>query len=373
MDGLAVTGGVTRVTRGDLVFAVAGPEDAADIRRLLRENPLGGRFGITLERGLGDLFDDHDQVVIIARERASGQAIGLCERTVRPGYVDGEVRPLPYLGALRVTERHRHRIAVLRGGFEALRALAERPTDLPFALTSITSDNTVARRVLTANLAGLPAYRSLGDFSSFALRPVQARIAPEISAATEADLPTVAGFLRRENVRFQYSPVWTEQGLRGAGLRAEHFLLARTGNEIRGCVAVWDQRAQRQTVIRRYPPLLATLRPLINLAAPALKLPYLPAEGSALAQATLSHLAVADDRPATFLGLVAAALDQAKRRGFQAAILGFASSRPWREELLWRFRAIEYRTTLYLAYWRDAAARVAALRPSTPHPELGLL
>jgi len=144
-------GGVTgqSLVAGNLLFSVARGEDDADIRRLFRENALGGWVRLSLERE-PNAFDadfglSRSHAFIIARDRETGEAIGICERSVRDAFVDGEIRPLPYFGSLRVTPARRHRIRVLRGGFAAVRSLLGEPSDLPFALTSITADNAAAR------------------------------------------------------------------------------------------------------------------------------------------------------------------------------------------------------------------------------------
>lgn len=351
------------VAAGGVTFAVAGPADEADIRRLLRDNPLGGRYGISLERE-PDAFAGHAGTYILARHH--GTAIGLCERVVHPVFLDGQVRLLPYLGALRVAPGHRHRLPVLRGGFAALRGL-EQPDDLPFALTAITADNTPARRLLTAGLPGLPLYQPLADYATLALRPRRGRVAADIATATAADLSELAGFLHRLGLGHPFAPVWTEDDLRRLG--AENLLISRGADGIRGCLAVWDQRAVRQVVVRRYPPLLGRLRPLANLAAPLLGLPRLPAPGMAIPQAVLSAVAVEKDDPAVLLALVAAALDQAARRGLAAVLFGCAAAHPWRAAVRRRYRALEYRTALFLVHWQEAVAVPAGL----PRPDLGLL
>ena len=383
MAGAAAPGRVMAadaIIRGDLVFALANASDDADVRRMLRENALGGRIALTLEREPNAFSADFGlaaaHAVIIARDRASGVAIGLCERVVRRAYIDGAVQALPYLGALRVAPSHRHRIGVLRGGFEALELLARRPVDLPFALTSITADNALAKRLLTRGLPRLPHYHPVGAFSTFALRSRRNAVASTIAAATAADLPDIAAFLQRQNARFQFAQVWSATGLRAlaaADLEPGHFLVARRAGEIRGCLAVWDQRAFRQAVVRRYPPWMQRLRPLLNAVAPFAGTVSLPAVGEPIAQAVLSHLAVADDDRQVFLDLVAAGLDQAARRGLGAASIGFATERGLRGALLQRYRAIEYRTSLYLVHWPEAAASVSQMRAGLPHPELGLL
>ncbi len=364
---------------GDLLFSLAGPGDEPDIRRLLREIPLGGEFQITLEREpnafAGDFGIARAHVFLIARDRSSGEAIGLCERVVRDAYVDGEIRALPYLGALRLMPHRRARIRVLRDGFAALQLLAERADETPFALTSITSDNAVARRLLTAGVPGLPNYRFVGDFSTFALRPRRARTAPEISFAGADDIPALAAFLQRLNSCRQFAQVWTANDLRGLaafGLPAERFLLFCNRGEILGCLGVWDQTEFRQVVVRRYPSYLRSLRPLANILAPVTGLPCLPQEGEPLRQIAFTHLAVEQDDPEIFLSLVEAGLDLAHRLHFGVAAIGFASSRVWTKALKLRSRAIEYRTSLYLVHWLQAVSPLPSLEEYA-HPEMALL
>lgn len=383
MAGQAAAGRMSEpvLVAGGLDFRLAGPGDEADLRRLLAETPLGGRWRIALTRDPDafaadfGLAERHD--VVIAREVTTGRAIGLAERLVREAFVDGRVAMLPYLGALRVAPQQRGRIAVLRNGFRALRMWAERPGDLPFALTAITADNDAARRVLGAGLRDMPIYRDIGDLSTFALRPRRSAPAAAVEPARADDVAALAAFLTTTLARHPFAPHWNEATLRrlfATDLAPGQVLLARRAGAIVGTLAVWDQRARRQTVIAAYPPPLGRLRPAINLAAPLFGLPRLPPVGATLAQATLSHLALADDADEeTFLALVAAGLDQARARGFEVAVIGFASARPWRAALLRRWRAIEYRTTLFLVHWPEAAGAVAALGQGLPHPEVGLL
>ncbi len=377
IDPRALTGGIVRK---DLVFSLATESDEPDLRRLLRENRLGGRYQITLEREPNAFRADFEQAIfqafIIARTRETGEPVGLCEKVVWPAFVNDKLEQLPYIGALRVSEKYRNRITVLKGGFEALRLMARHDGELPYALTSITSDNAVARRILTANLPGLPAYHPVGDFSTFAMRAKRTAVDAAIIPAADDDLAEVAEFLNRSNSHYDFSYAWTEPSLRSLssfGLRPEHFLLHRKCGKLRGCIAVWDQRGNRQTVMRAYPPSVSLLRPLANLAAPLVGFPRLPKNGAAINQAMLSHMAVENDDPYVFGALLSAGLSQARTRGFEVASTGFASSRRLREALLKQTRAIEYRTSLYLAHWPDGADAVAAMKPMIPHPEMALL
>jgi hypothetical protein len=363
-----------------LILARATASDNAEICRLLHENPLGGAYSISLERmpdafaGDFGLSEGHDYV--LAREQSGNVAIGIYERTVWRCYVNGQVKSLPYLGALRVAQSHRHRIAVLRDGYQSIREIFADSGSLPFALTSITSDNDVAVRILTRGLKGLPTYRPTGNFSTFIMRPRRGVIDARISPAVMADLSELAAFLAHENARFQFSMDWPERVLAQlgkAGLPLNNILIYRTNSKIRGCIAVWDQRAARQSIVRAYPPIMRTLRGPINMLGRWTGLPKLPPVGQQIPQATLSHLAVSDDDPDVFRALVKAALHFADYAGFGAAVTGFATARPFRPALKSIARAIEYRTSLYTVHWPEGECAALNCDQRLPHPEIGLL
>jgi hypothetical protein len=382
MDGRAAQGGLTgrSLSHGSFVFAVAGHADEPHIRRLLRDNALGGSIELALEREPDALATDfglsRSHAFIIARDRTGGTAVGLCERSVREAFVDGEVRRLPYLGALRIAPGYRHRIGVLKGGFAAIRALLDDPADLPFALTSITADNLAARRLLCAGLPGLPTYRPVGELTTFALRTVARPSTPDIEPATVADLPAIAVLLQRVYRRYQFAPVWRasdlERLIATGGLRIDDFLIVRRGPGVRACLAVWDQRAVKQTVVRGYAPWLRRLRPLLNLAAPLTALPHLPPIGAALRQAYLSHVAVEDDDVHVFGTLLRAGLTQARRRGCALALIGLAADHPFAAAIA-QHHGIRYRTLLHLVSWPDAPACTDTQATRLPHPEIAVM
>jgi hypothetical protein len=358
-----------------IAFERAGPAQEHEVRAILREVPLGGKWAIALARepdGFGGPHlpaERHD--MIIARDSASGAAVGLCERVVRRCYLGGQMVDLPYLGALRIVPSHRHRIAVLRGGFAMLRTQCEREGDFPAALTSITSDNSAARRLLTAGLKGFPRYVPLCDFSTFALRPRPAPRDDGIALAQDTDLPVLAAFLAEALVQRDCAPVWTAEAL-GAmpGLRV---LVLREEGAITGCIAVWDQRASRQAVLTGCPRLLHYLRGPANLSFRIAGLPAMPALGRAIDQAFLSLVATLDDCPRRFIRLVRAGLGEAQRVGVAAAMLGIPSAHAWRASLKGALRAIEYRTSLFAAAWPGDESFVRQIDPERVFPEIGLL
>jgi hypothetical protein len=367
---------------GDLVYAVAGREAEACVRRLLADTPTDGWIRLSLERE-PDAFAAPAVMgrchgTIIARDTRSGEPVGMCEWSARESYVDGEVQLLAYLGALRVAPPYRHRIRVIKGGFEAVRRLLHGKSATAYALTAIAAENTAALRLLGANLPGMPRYQALESFSTFALRPRPATAAAgRVERASARDLPAIAVRLARSYRDTQFAPAWSARDLadpvRCRGLRAEDFLVVRHGPGLAGCVALWDQSAFKQTIVRGYAGRLGSLRPLVNLAGGIIGLPRLPAVGEPLRQVYLSHLAVEGDDAGLFRALIDAGLAQARGRGFALALTGLASRHPLAAVLKRHYRPREYRALLHLVQWDDRHACAAAVSSRMPHVEIAVL
>lgn len=379
MDGTTVESRLTAVAGTTLDCRVAGPADDADLRRLLRENPMGGWVSVSFEREpryFTPLMPGEEHQAIIAREPKSGQAIGMCARKVRPAFIDGEVRPLGYIGELRVSESHRRRFRILRQGFETLRRDLHEPWRTPYYLTAIVSDNHAARRLLEAEIPGKPTYRPFADCTTLAIR-TGVFADQGCVRAEDGDVPEIAACLARNLGRYQFAPVWSEADLRAAphagGPGPRDFILYRRHGRLVGCIALWDQSAVRQAVIRGYDPRVGLLRPLINATGAWTGLPRLPQQGEALRQVYLAFAAVDDDDPEVLRALVAAGLTEARRRGMTLGIIGLADTNPMLPALHTAFKSRAYRSRLYLVHWDHGRAALDQLQDRIPYVEAGLL
>lgn len=358
---------------GDYDYWVAQREDEPAVRGLLARFATGGDIQLSLRREPDAFAADYgsrSHHYILARDRRNGELVGLCEQVVRDTFVDGEPRALPYLAGLRVVPGFRHRLLVIRGGFEAVRRLLG--TSATYSLTSIMADNVTAQRLLGANLRGMPRYEPAGEFATFALPPggsLQAEL------GTAADVPAISALLLENARRTQFGAVWTEETLRqyaAAGwLRPEDFLVVRDGGRVRACAAVWDQSAHRQVIVAGYSPWLRRSRALINVGAKLLGTPRLPKPGEPLRGACFSHVALSED-PSDLAVLLESARHEVARRGLDTLLAGWAASDPLCELLRKHARRREYRSQLYLVRWPetpapalDSSRRVA--------PELALL
>lgn len=346
-----------KYTSGDFEYWVATRADEPVVRNILARVSTGGQIQLAFERepdALGENFGARSHDFILARNRRSEEYVGVCERVVRECHVNGEPRRLPYLAGLRVVPGFRHRLLVLRGGFEALRRLSGDTQDLGWSMTSIMSDNAVARRVLGANLRGMPRYETAGEFSSFVLT---AHGAAEAERASDADMPEISALLLAHGARHQFSPVWTLEALRAAmtpgGLNATDFFVVRRGGVIRACASLWNVSAHRQLVVTGYSSFLRRSRPAVNLVGRLLGLPKLPPPGGALRNAYLSHLAVDDGAAGDLMTLVAAVRAEARRRGVELVFMGHATAHGFAAMLRRQPRQREFRSQIYTVRWPD--------------------
>jgi hypothetical protein len=366
---------------GDLTFAIAGREDDADLRRLLRDNATEGWIRLALARepdafAAAAAMGQH-QGYIIARHRETREPVGMCEWSARESFVDGNTCLLGYLGSLRIAPRYRHRLRVLKGGFEAVRLLLHHQQATPYALTAIGAENHDALRLLGANLPGMPTYRRLEEFSTFALRPRRTPPQTQVEHAGPNDLAAIAVCLTRSYRQYQFAPVWSARDLadpkRCPGLRPEDFLIVRHGPGISACVALWDQSTFKQIVVSGYSGPINWARPLINLAAPALGTPRLPAVGEHLRQVYLSHLAVDCNDTDLFRALIDAALAEVHRRRLALALAGLATRHPLAAVLRRQYQPREYRTVLHLVQWTAQDTNKDMPAPALPHVEIAVL
>src|SRR5437870_1327013 len=159
MAGAILERQLTTARTARIKFDLARPTDDAELRRLLRENPMPGRIALSLERE-PDYFADAQfpgevKQTIVARDGERLVSAGCC--TIRRRFVNGTARRVGYLGALRLDARQGGRFDILRRGYEFFRKLqADAPAD--FYFTSIAADNERARKFLEHGLPGLPRY-----------------------------------------------------------------------------------------------------------------------------------------------------------------------------------------------------------------------
>ena len=383
MEGSVLERELTATRSNGVGFHVARQSDDADIRRLLRENPMAGRISLTIERE-PNYFADADvegetKQTIVARNAGRAVCVGQC--TIRQSFVNGTARRVGYLGGLRLDARFAGRFDIVRRGYELFHELQmEKAAD--FYFTSIAADNQRARRFFEANIRGLPTYEYVGEFVtmviSTAARPPRSLREGEAGCRPSdfSRIPEWISFLNSCNAQFQFSPCWDAaeiSELGKLGLRIQDFRIRRKGDEITASGALWDQRSFKQTVVRGYAAPLAWARALLNAAAPIHGQPRLPRAGSALAAVFASHMAMRENHESALIDLINQLRLTANSRGISMLVVGFASNDPRLAAVRRSFRRREYQSRLYVVRWPNIGGCARDLDKRILGPEVALL
>src|SRR5688572_3615656 len=248
-----------RPTQGSVDFAIAAPEDDAEIRRLLRENPMRGAISISLEREpnyfKGCSLGASRDITIVARKSGKLVCVGSC--SIRRRFVNGEAVPVGYLGGLRLDRSVEGRFDILRQGYRFFEQIAM-AEEAQLYFTSIASDNMRARQFLERNLPGMPQYEFVGQFVTMVIPTRKTRN----SNATGLVDDTAEVQFNMNSARYQLATEWQEgefSRLASAGMGPAIGVTDSRGKA--GCGILWNQQNFKQTVVRAYSPLLKFARP----------------------------------------------------------------------------------------------------------------
>jgi len=370
-------------------FALATQTDDAELRRLLRENPVSGAISLTFEREpcyfRAAAVEGPFHQTIIGREAETGEIVGMGSRSVRPVYLNGAVQSVGYMSHLRANLKRPWGLSLARNlaqGFEFCHRL-HADGRAPFYLMSVIADNQPARRLLSSGLPGMPRPHEYARLYTYAVaparrkRPLPLPVGLRLARGNAGYIDAIVDCLQRNGARRQFFPYWTTDTLcspdQTPGLAPEDFFLALDGERVVGCLALWDQDCIKQTVVRGYAGAIARWRWLINIAARWGGWPILPPPPTPLRYCCASHLACDDDDPAIFAALLRAFYNAVAERGYDYFMLGLSSADPLRAVVIRTYRYITYTSQLYLVAWEDGLEAVSQVDARTPGPELALL
>lgn len=367
-------------TTGGVNYHVATLQDDQDLRAMLRENAMSSWVGMSFERepsyfGAKDLVDD--EITVIAREDTpSRPPVGMYTCRVLPVNVNGQPERVSYLGGLRVSPKHRNRFHIVRNGFKSINKLVSAKGTVPYRFTSVALENTVARRLLEASLPGMPVYSSVGELATFALSSSLGRKNKNLlRRATAADIPALVEFVNNHNRAYQFSTflteAWFHQASRTRGIDITDFWILMDNRDIRACVAVWDQRTFKQTVVRSYSPPLRFARRGYNLWAAVTSRVPLPPVGQTLEQAYMSFVAVDETALDDCVEVIREGLDRVRDTGARVGVLGLSTGNPMYARIIAALPAHVYRTCIETVSWPNEPAPFLDGRP--PQPEVALL
>lgn len=362
---------------GSVAISIAEAKDDEAIGRFLSRIPMDGAVRISFERRPSFLKaamrGNREVQVVVARDHATGEIVGLGSRAVRRAFINGEPADIGYLANLRLSEKRRRSVFLSRG-YQFLHDLHSDGRVKAYYST-VLEDNREALAVLTSRRAGLPVYQDLGRFNTCVLNvnsPGSRRSAgPVIVPAREADKDRVRDFLVKTGRERQFFP---EPSDVLAMADAGDIFLALRGDDLVGYAALYDARAERQIVVRGYSTQFALIRRFWNSLLCPFGWPSWPVPQTSLQYAFASLLAV--DRSsgsAAMFALIDGLRDKARSRGLQHLLVGFHEKDPLWPSFKANYRFIGIKSRLFLVYWDDGKELAGGLDGRPPYIELSTL
>lgn len=364
-------------------YQLATQKDDPELRRLLRENPFTGSISMSFEREpnyfLASAIEGPFHETLLVRDSENNQIVGIGDRSARPLYVNGEVMDVGYFSGLRVDSKYQHGLALARFLGKGWEGQREQHNDsrTKFYLMSIVSDNNPARRLLDSKLPHYPRLHLHAHMLTYAIHPARPKKESKVKITRGSfDLiPAIVDCLHRNGMQHQFAPHWTEETLLSAltpGLSISNFFLAQSGPRVRGCLALWDQQAYKQSVVRGYSGSLAHYRRLINLFAPLGFWAALPEPGTRLNHCFACFLAVDDNDPEVFAALLRSLYNEASHKRYVYFMLGLAEGHPF-HSIVKSYRPILYESDIYLAAWEDGFDEISRIDNRSSALEVALL
>lgn len=349
--------------------------DDAPIRDFLARESMAGplTLGFSAEPSyFGSLATEGDRHVL-ATAWDDERLVGLGTRSVRMRYVSGGPARIGYLGHFRVDRDFRHCLGTVARSFDLLDA-SRQPGEAPYDFTSILQGNRAAHDFLRSGWRRLPRYTPLCDIEVLNLvrlrRPIPKCPDLVISRASGDDAGVLDFFLDKENRHKALYPVWSMSPEVHGSPPLEDTWIARKGQDIVGCLALWDQTLLKQTHVVGYPGSLRYLRPVVNAIHPLFSGRRLPAVGTPVPLAHLSHVAITGNDPRIFLGLVH---EIWKARPDRILSLGLQMGHPLLAAVQQTFSCLKTGSRLYLVSRDPPPENLLQSLRADCHPEVGTL
>jgi len=368
---------------GAMVYRRAIKSDDSTLNLILQQTPMTSWVTLSTEHepsyfASQNMFGNR-QTLLAYRRDETQTTVGMCSFTELPLHINGYKTTAAYLGELRVLPAFRNKPGIVRSGFKAIEKIAATLSTDAHWFTSIASENVTAKRLLEANLEGMPIYQPRGEMLSMALSTRTSRNSSIMQRAQKSDIPALVEFYNRQAREFEYSPVLSENWLAqldgSNGLHLDNFWLLKNAETIQACFALWDQRDFKQTVVRGYRFPLNMLRQPYNILSSMTGRVNLPAIGEPIDYLFIAFLAIDirtlnDIRP-----VIDSALALIISENVDIGMLGLSLNNPLIEQLK-RYPKQTYQTCIERVSWPDVAEPPSLKSISGPdivQPEIALL
>lgn len=293
-------------------FRQAVPADHGTLEKLFSETSMAGAIRIGSDR-TPDFFAASEvqatEPCVWGAFSMDNEAVGVFSAGRRDVWLGGTRVPARYLSDLRIHPQWRDGTLLARG-FRAVRNEIFQKGE--WAQTLVLERNLPALNFLRSGRGGLPEYRPAGRYVNWLLpRQRLPKPAHRVRAADASDLPAMQILLDESSKRRSFSAAVDLGQLGGPFLRdlsIENFIIAKDSGEIRGMIALWDQRRFQRLRVDGYSKGMAAIRPFWNLASRLNGGTVLPQPGNTIPIIKTGMVACAEDDPHILRSLLSTAL-----------------------------------------------------------------
>jgi ribosomal protein S18 acetylase RimI-like enzyme len=303
--------------------------------------------------------------VLIARDNASGEAIGYVSIATRRVWLGGCARTTWYLTNLHVRPDWRGRgvaDALCRRAQEIIRSVGgeHAPTLL------VVHERNHRMHARASGPRGLPGYNSIGRLAVYTtstrrLRRVSDGRGTQIGAASPSDLAEMAALSNRVFSQRDFAPhldaETLERWIGGApGLSLSDFLVAREGGRMVGWLGLWDEAAFRRARVTGYTRFTAMRYRVRDALSPVTGWRPTPKVGELVSTVSTVRVCVDSARPDILRALLGHRAESLYRSGYSWLKIGLDP----RDTLVRALAGLHARTGPLRAYITTPAGASAA-------------
>jgi len=367
----------------DYSFQLAEESDEAELRDILKNNPMNGDIRISFLRDPNFFYaakiGNHFSQTIIIKDVRNNKIVGLGTRSIISAYINGQICNVGYLNNLRLDSRYRNATLLTRG-YQYLKTLHQ-DEKVPFYITTIIEGNKYAEDLLTSQRAGLPVYHDFGRYHCVAISVFgkKKKISGDfqILKGSRQKLDEILDCIERNGSQKQFYPFYLKEDfLTNEGIlrdfQIEDFYIALKNDKVMGVMAKWDQINFKQTIVTAYKGKMEVLKPFYNLGAKVFGYPSFPVPNSQLKFFYLCFIAIDSNDLQIFRELLRAIYNDTVGLGYSYFLLGLHLRDPLLKALK-EFHYYKYYSRLYVVCWEDGENFYKNLDNRIPYLEISIL
>ncbi len=266
--------------------------DDQQLVKLIAESMPSNGVLLSFERFPSYFTATHTQyeqphVMVIVADEQPEKILAMFNLGTRNCYINGLVKPLRYVGDLRINKTTRG-----KGLINLLMLYLKQcfPLDETYQ-TVVLNDNMTARKVLHENRPEVPTHYMCDRVETHTLTGFKTKKQLSnhlsINPMTAKDIKGVNRFIQYMADYYNFLPAYDFNGITAEdpywnGLSFNDFYIVKRAGQIVGLYGLWNQGSFKQTRIAEYGKFIAAIRPAYNYWAKRTKQLCLPKKGETL-------------------------------------------------------------------------------------------